>query len=287
MKRIKIDQNTKDLLLAKFTQFLNTSKFSENRVNFPVDLNTLGLPENTKRPTVYIDAEAYLKILLYVRNTSTEIAWHGTVERSLEDNIYYIKNVFLYPQKIAAATVQTDQDKYQNWLTDLDDDTYNKLRFQGHSHVNFGVTPSGTDLSYYDSMLQVLPNSDYYTFMIINKSGNMTFLIYDLAANMIYETQDIDFKIISNGSNDLIKDIENEKEINCEKPYSLTTHHISGAKQFNYDDYDEFGYYGGSTYPEKKSEDINDIIDDINVKFKNPKLSAGKNKKVKVKGVKV
>lgn len=285
MKRIKIDENTKTLLLNKFTQFLNTNKFSDTKVNFPIDLNTMSLPENISKPTVYINEEAYLKILLYVRDTTTEIAWHGTVERDLTNNLYYIKNVFLYPQKITAATVQTDQDKYQEWLTNLDDDTYNKLRFQGHSHVNFGISPSGTDLSYYDSMLQVLPNNDYYIFMIINKTGAMTLLIYDLATNLIYETEDIDFKIISDNTTDISEAIAIEKQNYCETPV------YNSPKVFNYNDLNcgntDYDYYGGNCYPTKKYDDVNEIIDDINSKFKNPTLSAGKNKKIKIKGAKI
>lgn len=286
MKRITINETVKQDLIEKFTNYINSAKLSDNRINFSANIFENTLPAEIKRPTVYINSEAYLKMMLYVRDTSTEIAWHGTVERDISRNLYYIKNVFLYPQKVSGATVDTDQDKYNEWREDLDDDTYNQLRFQGHSHVNFGVIPSGTDLAYYDDILQVLPKNDYYIFMILNKSGDITLLIYDLATNIIYETQDIDMKIITEDSNDLINDITETKKELCKYPYQTTTTHISPKKMFNLDD-DEYNYLMlRDVPPTSKTEDVNDIIDDINRKFKNPKLSAGKNKKIKVKGVK-
>ena len=76
-------------------------------------------------------ASTYLKMLEYVLKCDTEIAWHGTVKRGEGDksHIFYIKDVYLYPQKIAAATVQVDDDKYTQWSDKQDADTFNNRRF--------------------------------------------------------------------------------------------------------------------------------------------------------------
>lgn len=225
MKRINIDNNTKNDLITKFTNYINTVRLSKSTLDFTARLDQ-DLPKDIKKPTVYISDTAYLKMMVYVRDTETEIAWHGTVERNLEENYYYIKDVFLYPQRVTGTTVQTDQDKYNQWMEELEDDIYNNLRFQGHSHVNMGTSPSGTDLNYYNDILQVLPKTDYYIFAIMNKSGSLNVFVYDLAQNLIFENQDIVIRIIAPDTNCLLEDINDEKEDYCQKPYRapITSH---------------------------------------------------------------
>ena len=277
MKKINIDETFKQDIIAKFTEYINKTKFTDNRITFTADINTAIDTTNITRPTVYISTTAYLKMLLYIRDTNVEIAWHGTVERNQEQNWYHIKDVFLYPQIIRATTVDTDQEKYQEWLQNIeDDDIFNNIRFQGHSHVNMGVYPSETDLNMYNNFLQILPKNDYYIFMIMNKSGAITCFIYDLAKNLIYETADINIKILAPKTHDLIKDIESEKTKYCEKStYTYT----------NYDKYITERDLPDYSTSFKQHQDVNDLLNEIDNKYKNSRISIiGKNKKIKVKG---
>lgn len=276
MRPIQINEDTKHQLMQQFKSYLDIARLSDNRINFSATVCASG---NKPRPQLYIDGHAYLKMMLYVRDTSTEIAWHGTVERDKENNTYTITNVFLYPQKLAAATVQTDQEKYNDWMENLDDDTFNSLRFQGHSHVNFGATPSPTDLAYYNDMLQILGKNDFYIFMIMNKSGDTTFLIYDLATNTIYETADIDVHITSYNTDSLLQYIAGDKSKYCEKPTYNTGFNYSGLKEYNSD------YYLGTrdlppTKPATKQVnfDVNDMLETIEKKYKNVKVKGDKRK---------
>lgn len=229
MKYIKINQQTHADLMKKFQTYLETARLTGETLDFktPISPTRPDLP----KAQLYITAEAYVKILLYVRDTSTEIAWHGTVVR--DKNAFLIKDVMLYPQTLAAATVTTDQERYNEWIINLDDNTHNQLRFQGHSHVNFGATPSGTDLDYYNQILQVLPDNDFYIFMIINKPGDMSLFIYDLAENIIYEKADIDFHVINGKTETNILDtIEQQKLEYCTKP--VTTYNSTyGSNDYN------------------------------------------------------
>lgn len=278
MKKINIDDTFKQDLITRFTNYINTTKFTDSKITFSANFDNSVNATKEEKPTVYISTIAYLKMMMYVRDTDTEIAWHGTVERNQKQNWYYIKDVFLYPQTIRATTVSTDQEKYQEWLQNIEDDeVFNNIRFQGHSHVNMAVSPSGTDLDMYDNFLQVLPKNDYYIFMIMNKSGDITCLIYDLAKNIIYETADINIKIITPRTQDLAKDIKEEKDKYCEK-ISYTYSPYRYSNYLKDDPYADYEYYDNK-------EDINDLIDDINNKYKNTSLSAIKKKnKIKVKG---
>jgi hypothetical protein len=228
------------------------------------------------RPIVNISTKAYLKMLLYVFDTTTEIAWHGTVKRDQKHNIYTITDVFLYPQTLSCATVSTDQEKYNKWCESLDDDTYNNMRFQGHSHVNFGATPSGVDTNYYREMLQVLPKNDFYIFMILNKSRQYSIFIYDLAANTIFETNDID--IVIGDDTNITEDITKEKDKYCDRPIRQSwspnaNTPFTPAWQTRYYQNDN-----GTLYDEEYPPIVDQIFDDIDQKYKNAQLTPKKKK---------
>lgn len=226
MKQINLDEACKKELIEKFTEYVNKTRLTNDQINFTANLSPCAEPADAQKPTVFISTTAYLKMMLYVRDTDVEIAWHGTVERNQEQNWYLIKDVFLYPQVISAVTVNTDQEEYQNWLQNIEDDNvFNSIRFQGHSHVNMSTRPSGTDISMYNDFLQVLPKNDFYIFMILNKRGEFTLMIYDLAKNLIYEDNDINVKIFSADSQDILTAIQNEKDKYCTRhtPPASTT----------------------------------------------------------------
>lgn len=262
MKPITLNNINKQKIIKQFTNYINNAKLSDGRISFTADItpNT-----NTPKPTLYISAHAYLKMLLYIRDTATEIAWHGTVERNQKENWYHIKDVFLYPQIISAATVNTDQEKYQDWLQNIEDDAiFNSIRFQGHSHVNMGVSASGTDLNMYNTFLQVLPKNDFYIFMIMNKFGTMSLVIYDLDKNIIFENKDINVKILTNTTSDLLNDIEMEKKKYLTQhtyvPTGIFSKPPTHTKYFN--DFDEQEAYNMT----------DSIFDELEKKYQKPNI---------------
>lgn len=125
--------------------------------------------------------------------TATEIGWHGTIIR--EDSVYTVTDIFMYPQIVTAATVETDEADYVKWCMELPDDVINSLRFHGHSHVNMAVNPSGIDNTFYGKLLQQIPEDDFYIFMIRNKLGSVNVWLYDLATNCLYDSADIDIEV--------------------------------------------------------------------------------------------
>lgn len=221
MKPIKLTQSSiakaKDDILKK----LDSLKLQDTKVSFTYDFAEVlkeQLDNEIKRPIVYMMANTYLKMLEYVLKCDTEIAWHGTVKRGTGDksHIFFIKDVYLYPQKIAAATVQVDDDKYTQWSDKQDAETFNNRRFQGHSHVNMGAFYSGTDENNKYAFLQDLLDDDYYIFLVTNKRQEHNFEIYDLAQNVIFEHKDIDFRVYLN-ENELIDSIPDEMTRYCTK----------------------------------------------------------------------
>ena len=285
MKPIKLDKQIKETLIENFTKYLDNAKLSDDMLSYSTKITQTSV--NASKAKIVINALAYLKMMLYVRDTSTEIAWHGTVIKE-DDNTYHVTDVFLYPQKLAAATVTTDQEKYNKWCEEIDDNTYNCMRLQGHSHVNFGTNPSGTDTNFYDNILQVLPKNDFYIFMIMNKAGDMFFLIYDLANNLIYEKQDIDIILNSPEHPDfnLFNLIDLEKTKYCEKPAPVTSPYACRGGYTNpYHDYWRQTQYASTIVHDEDDfyTETDALYADLDNKFKNAKLQAPKTKKGKKK----
>ena len=231
---------------------LKKRKFQSDKdkeFTFKIKMNE---PKNEQRASLLFTASAWAKMYALINSYTTEVEWHGIVDR-VNKNTFRIKDILVFPHTVTGATVTSDQKEYEEWLDTLDDETFNKLRFHGHSHVNMGVTPSGTDMEYRKNVLNNFgtPNekTDYfYTFFIGNKNGATSAEIYDLQNNILYGTTDIDIKVDLGNDEYLDTFLENAKPLVKEhKPtydYNkpATTGYGSGG----------YGYYG-ALQPEKKS----------------------------------
>lgn len=171
------------------------SGVAESRINIHYELPKI---ENIKeRNKIIFSTKAYFKMLTLVNDFTTEVQWHGLVER-IDDLTYRVSDILLFPHEVTGATVTSDQAKYEEWLMSLEDDELNHLRFHGHSHVSMAVTPSSVDMTYRCNLVRTIsPRDDnpFYIFMIINKSRDVECQIYDVANNIIYDKTDIDFEI--------------------------------------------------------------------------------------------
>jgi hypothetical protein len=208
---------------------LDNGRFSDGKISFNESLNKI-IAENIIKPTLGFTPLAWLKILQLVQSTSTEIGWHGIVTRTPETGLYLIEDIVIYPQTVTGANVTTDDKEYGTWLQNFDDDTFNKIRYQGHSHVNFAVSPSGVDQNFYDSILQQMQEGDYYIFMIINKKSDINVWIYDFAQNIIFDKEDISLKILYEDT-DVLQWIQNETKAKVkthtyvQKPVAATSNY--------------------------------------------------------------
>ena len=246
MKPIRLDDTAIDKILADVKeQLLSNRNYKSTTIKISTSSEKI-----TDRPIIDFDAMAWLQIKTLVEICSTECAWQGTVEASEDRKRFTIHDILCYPQTISGATVVTDETLYEAWHQALDNETYNTLKLQGHSHVNFSATPSATDTTMYDNMLQTINNESFYIFMIINKSGAHWFEIHDIKNNVIYENKDIDI---------LVDDIDlaswyKEQATNFSKQTStlhngIYNHSIFDAKSFKdaqtiqgFDDEPPYGY---------------------------------------------
>lgn len=247
-KIIKMTSQNLDEIRRDFEEALKGVKLSDGKINFTKTFSNI-----QRKANLYFTELAYLKMLTLVREFDKEVAWHGIAHRCEdEEDAYIISDILVYPQEVTGATVNTDQEKYQMWLMNHDDDVFNNIRMQGHSHVNMGTSPSTVDNSLYDRILEQLDDDMFYIFLIWNKRNEKTIKIYDLAKNVLFETADVTVKVRED-------DIGMERFLKCakemvqDKKYTPTT--PSHGKPYGYGGY--YGTYnqtGSNSATEKKEE---------------------------------
>jgi len=140
-------------------------------IDIQLDLINCGLKFfRSSGPSVKINISevALLKITGLVEAFDGEVGWHGTVNRTAA-NTFTIEDIFVYPQDASAASIDTDQLKYEMWLMSQDDDIFKRLRMHGHSHANFSSTPSAKDDRHRKGLTAQLTPGMFYIFMIFNK----------------------------------------------------------------------------------------------------------------------
>ena len=155
---------------------------------------------DNRSASVEFTPKAWIKMRSLVDSFSSEVQWHGTVMRKNE-NTFVVNDILIFPHEATGTTVVSNQEGYEEWLNDLDDETFNSCRFHGHSHVNMGVTPSGVDMNYRHNVLDNfgLPNDTtdlFYIFLITNKRGEISAEIYDLQNNALYSTNEIGVDVV-------------------------------------------------------------------------------------------
>ena len=188
-----------------------------------------------QRATMVFTPTAFAKMIMLIQGFETEVAWHGIAKRD-ENNPrkFIISDILVYPQYVSAGTVNTDQQPYEEWLKGLDDETFENLRMQGHSHVSFSTSPSTVDDNHRERLVEQLDADMFYIFLIWNKKFEHTNLIYDMTCNTIFEDKDITVSLGEEGVN-LDEFIKSAKEIATRKVYTTPT-------------YDNYGYGNSSVY---------------------------------------
>ena len=235
---ITLTDDIKKQALDEFTEALNKAKMSDGKISYSLSFNY-----EKSNAIVLLTPEAYRKTVALVTEFSDEVAWHGSVIRS-GDNEFTIEDIFVYPQEVTGSTVNTDQEEYSKWLYELDDEVFNKIRMQGHSHVNMGVSPSGVGDNHRKQILDQLESDMFYIFMIWNKSLTVHTLIYDMSRNILYEDKDVEVKLLTEeGVDDFLNDAREKVQ---KRNHVKTKKKSKKPKQLDFDEeleeYDCFPY---------------------------------------------
>jgi hypothetical protein len=171
------------------------------------DFKLIKSAKKKQRAKVIMSETAILKMVGLVMSFRSEVGWHGTARR-LSGNEFTVDDVYVYPQDASAASVDTDQWPYEQWLYSLPNEIFNTLRMHGHSHYIFDVIPSSRDVNHRNKIVEQLVGDMFYMFIIWNKNLNIHILIYDRITGFIYENKNIDLFVSLDGKSVPIKDMQ-------------------------------------------------------------------------------
>lgn len=191
---IRITDKMKTEAQSEFAELLAKLKMSDGEIRYSREYSY-----KDAAAILWLTPVAYSKTVALVTAFSDEVAWHGLAVKKA-DREFILEDILVYPQEVTGSTVSTDQERYSKWLYEFDDDHFNRIRMQGHSHVNMGVSPSTVDNEHRDKLLDQLEEDMFYIFMIWNKSLKTHTLIYDMENNILYEDGDITVKMIGDAS---------------------------------------------------------------------------------------
>lgn len=240
-KYIKISPEHFDEIKRSFEEMLATGKFADGKVSFSRTIGTV-----KRSAQIYFTEVAWLKMQTLIREFDKEVAWHGVAYRGEDEtkDEYIISDILVYPQEVTGVTVNTDQEKYQNWLMGQEDEVFNNIRMQGHSHVNMSTSPSATDTDHQEKILAQLDDTMFYIFLIYNKRGEKTVKIYDLAKNILFETADVTVSVIESELG-MERFVRESKEMVKDKVYSNVNKSTGGYQKNIYGNgyYDDDDYY--------------------------------------------
>lgn len=235
----------KDKLKQEFATYIDGLSLSDGKVSF---IRQYAPEKSDRKAKLFCTERAWLKMQALVSEFDKEVAWHSVAKRGENQDEYIIEDVVVYPQIVTGADVDTDDAAYASWLYGFENDIFNNLRMQGHSHVRMGVTPSAVDTGYWNTLLKQVEDPEapnrFYIFMILNKQGDKTIRIYDFEQNILFNTADVDL-ILRREEGGLYKFIEEAKEVVKDKTYRTPTY----AGGYTGTGYWQHGYYMPTAAP--------------------------------------
>lgn len=231
-KPIKLTKRLIDEMCEEFRVEISKIKMFDGKVNYNKHLT---YKNKDDKATVLFSPTAYAKMLHLIMEWESEIAWHGVGER-MKDSTFLISDILVYPQTVSGATVEMDTDEYAKWIIEnIEDERFNNIIMQGHSHVNMGTSASTVDITHQEEILEQLTSDMYYIFMIWNKKLEKNIKIFDLANNTLYENEDIICNIDAH-EGDIDNFIKDAKAQVQKKSYNTSMQNGKNAGYYYYGD---------------------------------------------------
>lgn len=179
-------------------------------------------------PTVRIPFNILEEIKFIVDHESEEIGWYGTV-KELPGNIYEIGEIFIPEQERNGGTCELSAEGLNNITSKIiknpklsneeKEDKINSIAFWGHSHVNFGVSPSSQDID----NAKKHSGKPYLIAARFNKAGNIRIDFFDFKRGLLFNdvTLECAWAISPERQNSILNDIKNNVKKLKPKPLVL------------------------------------------------------------------
>ncbi len=142
-------------------------------------------------PNITLSRNFARKMKHLVANTPTEISWVGEVEGDPRKELT-ITELHIVKQKVSAATFEEEDNAFLELRERIGDAVF-KIRCHGHSHVNMGVTPSGTDQKFTVDNWKAL-EVPFLIRLIANKAGLLRCDFFDFERGVNVECAKFEIK---------------------------------------------------------------------------------------------
>ena len=158
-------------------------------------------------PRIFINPEVYDTMYHIVDLAEGEVGWLGTV-KVLPSGAYLIEEIFLLQQEVSMVTTDLSKKGKSELIKELiskgGDEKLDRLYFWGHSHVDFGTTPSPKDEAQFRKFED--DGCPYMIMGIFNKLGRAEFTFFDFEAGVrIDDVRWSIYKDVSDDRRDAIK----------------------------------------------------------------------------------
>ena len=112
-KIITLTDEMRNQCLSEFAEALDKmNNLDEGKLTF-----SKSFLKKDEKATIVYTSKAWIKLTQILDKFDKEVGWHGLIQRNPNnDNEFIIYDIVIYPQTVTAATVNTDQEKYQMWL---------------------------------------------------------------------------------------------------------------------------------------------------------------------------
>ena len=215
MKRIKLTDKDIDEVVNEFKGKLieyENSPLCNKSFSFQKDFGK----KAEERIHITFTQQAYLRSQALVSVFPGEVGWYGLM-RKVADRSYLIYDILVCPQVVSSVTT-ADKSETNDWYEQ--DDIYEHLHFQAHSHVDMATSPSTTDINNQQNVVANTQGQGYKLFQIWNKKGEINSFFYDIENNMMYDKNDIDIDILDDSAFGTLKGfIEDAKTyVSTEQP---------------------------------------------------------------------
>lgn len=167
---------------------------------------------------VMISPVAFMKMQTLIMGFDKEVGWFGLVDK-LGAEEYRVSDILVFPQYTSGAFIDDEQDdplEFRKWLDTLTDEEYVARRLWGHSHVNMGVSPSGTDTSMFKRFAETNKaalDNRFALCVIINKRMDMFWWAYDAETETEYLDKDINVIIEVEAGTSNVRFFEESKKL--------------------------------------------------------------------------
>lgn len=255
MEKLRVTSKEKEEFLKAIRDELYMGNYNSVLKNFSIKEiieEFSEIPKDVEKPTLNITAEAYVKMLELIRQSSVEISWHALVEKQSSGS-FYLYDILVFPQINSATSTTTDDEDFAKWQMELianKEFPYEDLRCHGHSHVNMNVFSSGIDDQYQHDLIAKVEDGDYYIFLIMNKKMEICAFIYDFDKQIMFETKDINIKIVGTHTDDIIDWAKETIKEKCVTERPATTYQYGiNRRQPYYQPEEENNFFGTKTKP--------------------------------------